>query len=48
MLLTDAVFQPPMFWLNAAAPRNMKPMSLTFAVFQPPRFWLNAAALENM
>jgi hypothetical protein len=23
MSLTFAVFQPPMFWLNAAAPRNI-------------------------
>ena len=44
MPLTNAVFQPPMFWLNAAAPENIEPMSLTFAVFHAEMFWLNAVA----
>jgi hypothetical protein len=33
MLLTDAVFQPPMFWLNAAAEENMEFMLLTDTTF---------------
>jgi hypothetical protein len=44
MLLTFAVFQPPMFWLNAAVEENIEYMLLTDAVFHRPRFWLNAAA----
>ena len=44
MLLTFAVFQAEMFWLNAAAERNIEPMVLTLAVFQLARFWLNLFA----
>jgi hypothetical protein len=44
MSLTFAVFQPPMFWLNAAAKENIERMSLTDATFHRPMSWLNAAA----
>ena len=46
--VTEATFQPPMFWLNAAALRNMSRMSLTLAVFQIARFWSKATAVPNM
>ena len=35
MLVTAAVFQEPMSWLNAAQDWNMKLMLVTAAVFQP-------------
>jgi hypothetical protein len=37
-------FQLARFWLNAAAPPNIKPMLLTDAMFQVAMSWWNAAA----
>ena len=36
MLMTLAMFQAPIGWLNLEAPANMADMSVTFAVFQSP------------
>ena len=36
MFVTAAVFQEPMFWLNAVHERNMTLMVVTAAVFQEP------------
>ena len=50
MLVTDAVFQAPIFWLNTVVvpriPENIPSMSATLAVFQDPMFWLNAGLLK--
>ncbi len=48
MLVTAAVFQLPIAWLNALARLNMLYMSVTAAVSQSPIDWLNALASENM
>ena len=44
MLVTADVFQAPMGWLKAAAPRNMDTMLVTADVSQAPMGWLKAKA----
>ena len=48
MLLTDAVFQTEMSWLNAVATWNISNMLLTDAVFQAAMFWLKRVARKNI
>ena len=47
-VLTCAVSQLLMSWLNVLALWNMPAMFVTFAVFQSPMGWLKDVALENM
>jgi hypothetical protein len=44
---TEVVFQPPTFWFNFLAPKNMKLMSMTARVSHLPMGSLNALQPSN-
>ena len=48
MFVTEDTSQPPIGWLNAAAPLNILPMCVTEDTSQPPIGWSNAAAFLNI
>ena len=47
MLLTEDTFQPPIGWLNAAAPKNVEDMLVTEDTSHPEMSPLNPLASLN-